>query len=239
MHRLSIRTMDIAIVTEDAPISIHQVCAVGGEIQIPDEQVKLWPVCHKGKFLPCPILQRVDALFVQGFDQLKEKYSDNIANTIKGNCQVWAYLQSDDPETLREMSDKLGSYTTSSYQLSASNGKYTTPSNSQSVSLTERKLLNTDEVRRVKRPHQIITSRDHPAMMYAPDLSQWMFNKMLGLGDMEHNRRLREEREQKRPIITDTKQEIALWNIWIYYQKDIMRRLAQQKGAMGGGLDDD
>ena len=56
---------------------------------------------------------------------------------------------------------------------------------------------------------------------------------------MEHNRRLREEREQKRPIITDTKQEIALWNIWIYYQKDIMRRLAQQKGAMGGGLDDD
>ena len=179
------------------------------------------------------------ALFVQGFDQLKEKYSDNIANTIKGNCQVWAYLQSDDPETLREMSDKLGSYTTSSYQLSASNGKYTTPSNSQSVSLTERKLLNTDEVRRVKRPHQIITSRDHPAMMYAPDLSQWMFNKMLGLGDMEHNRRLREEREQKRPIITDTKQEIALWNIWIYYQKDIMRRLSQQKGAMGGGLDDD
>lgn len=125
------------------------------------------------------------------------------------------------------------------YQLSASNGKYTTPSNSQSVSLTERKLLNTDEVRRVKRPHQIITSRDHPAMMYAPDLSQWMFNKMLGLGDMEHNRRLREEREQKRPIITDTKQEIALWNIWIYYQKDIMRRLSQQKGAMGGGLDDD
>ena len=78
------------------------------------------------------------------------------------------------------MSDKLGSYTTSSYQLSASNGKYTPPSNSQSVSLTERKLLNTDEVRRVKRPHQIITSRDHPAMMYAPDLSQWMFNKMLG-----------------------------------------------------------
>ncbi len=59
--------------------------------------------------------------------KLKEKYSDNIANTIKGNCQVWAYLQSDDPETLREMSDKLGSYTTSSYQLSASNGNLHNP----------------------------------------------------------------------------------------------------------------
>ena len=179
------------------------------------------------------------ALYVQGFDQLKEKYSDNIANTIKGNCQIWAYLQSDDPETLREMSDKLGSYTTSSYQLSASNGRFTTPSSSQSVSLTERKLLNTDEVRRVKRPYQIITSRDHPAMMYAPDLSKWLFNQMLGMGDMEHNRKLREERENKRPVITDTKQEIALWNIWVYYQKDIMRRLAQQKNAGGGASDDD
>ena len=179
------------------------------------------------------------ALYVQGFDQLKEKYSDNIANTIKGNCQIWAYLQSDDPETLREMSDKLGSYTTSSYQLSASNGRFTTPSSSQSVSLTERKLLNTDEVRRVKRPYQIITSRDHPAMMYAPDLSKWLFNQMLGMGDMEHNRKLREERENKRPIITDTKQEIALWNIWVYYQKDIMRRLAQQKNSGGGASDDD
>lgn len=179
------------------------------------------------------------ALYVQGFDQLKEKYSDNIANTIKGNCQIWAYLQSDDPETLREISDKLGSYTTSSYQLSASNGRFTTPTSSQSVSLTERKLLNTDEVRRIKRPYQIITSRDHPAMMYAPDLSKWLFNQMLGMGDMEHNRKLREERENKRPIITDTKQEIALWNIWIYYQKDIMRRLAQQKNTGGGASDDD
>ena len=79
-------------------------------------------------------------------------------------------------------------------------------------------------------------------VMYAPDLSKWYFNQMLGLGDEEHNRRLREERENKRPIITDTRQEIVLWSIWIYYQKDIMRRLAQQKGAMGGGMpqpDDD
>ena len=75
--------------------------------------------------------------------------------------------------------------------------------------------------------------------MYAPDLSKWHFNKMLGLGDEEHNRRLREERENKRPIITDVKQEVVLWNIWIYYQKDIMRRLAQQKGGGMPPPDDD
>ncbi len=180
------------------------------------------------------------SLFIQSFSQLKEKYDDNVSDTIKSNCQTWVYLQADDPDTLREVSEKLGSYTTSSYQLSANHAKFTMPSSSHTLNLTERKLLNTDEVRRVKRPFQIITSRNHPAMMYAPDLSLWHFNKMLGLGDEEHNRRVREERENKRPIITDTKQDIVLWNIWIYYQKDIMRKLAQQKNAGGmPGMSDD
>ncbi len=174
-------------------------------------------------------------LFIQSFSQLKEKYDENVSNTIKANCQTWVYLQADDPDTLKEISEKLGSYTTSSYQLSANHAKYTTPSSSQSISLTERKLLNTDEVRRVKRPYQIVTSRTHPALMYAPDLSEWQFNQMLGMGDEEHNRKLREERERKRPVITDISQEIALWNIWIYYQKDIIRKLQQQKAATGGG----
>ena len=182
------------------------------------------------------------ALYIQSFSQLKEKYDDNVSDIIKSNCQTWVYLQADDPDTLRDISEKLGSYTTSSYQLSANHAKFTMPSSSHSVSLSERKLPNTDEVRRSKRPYQIVTSRNHPALMFAPDLSKWYFNQMLGLGNEEHNRRLREERENKRPVITDTRQEIALWNIWIYYQKDIMRRLAQQKGAMGGSMpqpDDD
>ena len=179
------------------------------------------------------------ALYIQSFSQLLEKYDENVSNTIKANCQTWVYLQADDPDTLREVSEKLGSYTTSSYQLSANHAKFTMPSSSHSISLSERKLLNTDEVRRVKRPCQIVTSRSHPAMMYAPDLSEWYFNKMLGLGNEEHNRRLREQRENARPIITDTRQEVLLWNIWVYYQKDIMRRLAQQKNAGGAQPPDD
>lgn len=172
------------------------------------------------------------SLYIQGFCQLMEKYDENIANTIKANCQTWAYLQAYDMDTLREISEKLGTYTVSSYQLSANHGKYTTPSSSHSISLIERKLLDVDEVRRINRPYQVITSCTHPAVMYAPDLSQWYFNEMLGLGDKEHNRRLREEREKKRPIVTDVGKEIALWNIWVYYQKDILRKL-QQKAAEG------
>lgn len=175
-------------------------------------------------------------LYLQGFEQLKEKYDEHVSNTIKSNCQTWIYLQADDKDTLQEISEKLGSYTTSSYQLSASHAKYSTPSSSQSVSLIERKLLNQDEVRRVSRPYQIVTSRNHPAMMFSPDLSGWCFNKMMGMGDMEHNRKLREKRENARPILSDISKDIMLWNIWVYYQKDVARMAAEQKQqAMGPG----
>lgn len=175
-------------------------------------------------------------LYLQGFEQLKEKYDEHVSNTIKSNCQTWIYLQADDKETLQEISEKLGSYTTSSYQLSASHAKYSTPSTSQSVSLIERKLLTPDEVRRVSRPYQIVTSRTHPAMMFSPDLSGWHFNKLLGMGDMEHNRKLREKRENARPILSDISKDVVLWNIWVYYQKDVARMMAEQKKqAMGPG----
>lgn len=175
-------------------------------------------------------------LYLQGFEQLKEKYDEHVSNTIKSNCQTWIYLQADDKETLQEISEKLGSYTTSSYQLSASHAKYSTPSTSQSVSLIERKLLTPDEVRRVSRPYQIVTSRNHPAMMFSPDMSQWHFNKLLGMGDMEHNRKLREKRENARPVLSDISKDILLWNIWVYYQKDIARMVAEQKQqSMGPG----
>lgn len=170
-------------------------------------------------------------LFLQSFEQLKEKYDDHVASTIKSNCQTWIYLQADDLETLREVSEKLGTYTTSSYSLSASHGSYSTPSTSHSLNLLERKLLTVDEVRRISRPYQLVLSRSHPAMMHAPDLSAWTFNRMMGLGDKEHNRQVREEREQRRPIRTDTREEVKLWNIWVYYQKDIARQLIEQQRA--------
>lgn len=168
-------------------------------------------------------------LFLQSLSQLKDKYDDSIADTIKSNCQTWIYLQADDLDTLREISEKLGTYTTSTYQLSASHSKFSSPSISHNMSLVERKLLTVDEVRRVSRPYQIVMSRNHPAMMYSPDLSKWHFNKMLGLGDEEHNRKLREERENKRPIMTDVNKQIALWNIWVFYQRDIIRQIEEQK----------
>ena len=160
-------------------------------------------------------------LFLQSFEQLTEKYSKELSAIVKANCQTWAYLQADDDETLEAICKKLGKYTTSAYQISAQHGRYVNPSSSHSISLVGRELLTTDEIRRISRPHQIIVGRSHPALMNAPDLSKWNFNKMCGLGDEEHNRQVREERERKRPIVSDMKGDIPLWGIWTFYAKDI------------------
>lgn len=167
--------------------------------------------------------------FLQSFEQLTEKYSRETASIVKSNCQTWIYLQADDKETLTEICEKLGKYTTSAYQLTSQHGRYVNPSSSSSVSLVGRELLTTDEIRRVCRPYQIVISRTHPAMMVSPDLSKWYFNRMMGLGDKEHNRKVREERQQKRPVTSSTSGEIPLWNIWVYYMKDIQMQEVRQR----------
>lgn len=156
-------------------------------------------------------------LFLQSFAQLDDKYGKDVAKTIKGNCENWIYLQADDLETLDEISKKLGNYTVSTYSLSASHGKYSTPSSSHSINLTHRALLSVDEIRLISRPYSLITSRNNPAIMYSPDLSQWQFNKMFGLGDKEHNRRVRELRENRRTKRSTSMSEMDLWGVWLYY----------------------
>lgn len=167
--------------------------------------------------------------FLQSFEQLTEKYNRETAAIVKSNCQSWIYLQADDKESLSEICDKLGKYTCSGYQLSSQHGRYVNPSSSSTVSLVGRELLTTDEIRRVSRPYQIVVSRSHPAMMVSPDLSQWYFNRMCGLGDKEHNRRVREERERKRPVLTGVKEDIPLWNIWVYYTKHLQMKEEKQR----------
>jgi type IV secretion system protein VirD4 len=169
------------------------------------------------------------SLFVQSLEMLTEKYNRETASIVKSNCETWVYLQADDKETLQEVCDKLGKYTTSAYQLSSQHGRYVNPSSSHSISLVARDLLTTDEIRRVSRPYQIVVSRAHPAMMLSSDLSKWYFNQMLGLGDKEHNRKVRAERESKRPILSRLDGDIPLWNIWVYYAKDLQLKEERQK----------
>jgi type IV secretion system protein VirD4 len=52
---------------------------------------------------------------------------------------------------------------------------------------------------------------------------------MCGLGDAEHNRLVRETREKARPVLSTKTMDIPLWNIWVYYTKDLQLKEAQQK----------
>lgn len=167
-------------------------------------------------------------LFLQSFAQLDEKYGKEVAKTIKGNCENWIYLQADDIETLEEISKKLGNYTVSTYSLSSSHGKYSTPSSSHSINLTHRALLAADEIRLISRPYSLITSRNNPVVMHSPDLSAWEFNKMFGLGNKEHNRNLRELRQNRRKSRNITMFDMDLWGIWLYYTANEEMSLIRQ-----------
>jgi type IV secretion system protein VirD4 len=161
-------------------------------------------------------------LFLQDFAQIEKKYDKEVAQTIKGNCQVWDYLQSDNQETLKEISDKLGRYTVSTYSLSSQTAKYQSSSSSASVNLTGRELLMTDEIKRITRPYSLVTSRENPAIMYSPDLSKWHFNIMLGLGNPDHNTKARNYRDLQRPerITKKEAENIVLWSeCWKKWQK--------------------
>ena len=152
-----------------------------------------------------------------------------MSEIIKGNCENWIYLQSDEPKTLEEFSNKLGKYTTSSYGLSSNHQKYNNPSSSSNMNLIGRELLTTSELQDIKRPYMLLTSRNKPIVMVLPDLSKWHFNKMYGLGSKKHNTKTRMYRESLR---TERKSsEMALWGIWKLYQQQLS--FGGQKGSDG------
>lgn len=169
-------------------------------------------------------------LFLQDFNQLDEKYGDKVGKTIRSNCETWIYLQSDDDATKEELSRKLGKYTVKSTGQSGSSGSGG-GSTSASYSLTARDLLTPAEVGRIVRPYQLVTSRAHPAIMYAPDISQTPFQAMLGLGTKEENRRLilhRSGVRHEREVVTE------YWGIWQEYEQKLRRmketQTKQEKG---------
>ena len=141
-------------------------------------------------------------LSLQNFAQLDEKYGKESSRIIRYNCENWIYLQTDDNETLKELSEKIGNYTTTSYSLSSNEnggGAMTLATSSgSSTNLISRNLLTPDEIKKIRRPNLLYISRKDPCIMECPDISKWNFNKLFGMGDEEHNTRLRFFRSIKR-----------------------------------------
>ncbi len=112
---------------------------------------------------------------------------------------------------------KLGNYTTSSYSKSSSYSKNQSGSNSESMNLISRPLLTEDEILRIERPYLLIINTGfYPTITKIPDLSKWYFNELFGLGNQEHNRKIREERLNSRKVREQKK--IQLWGVWNDYR---------------------
>ena len=157
---------------------VHFVCdEFGNFVKIPDMSTILTVSGGRGiRFY----------LFLQDTNQLDELYGDKVGRTIRANCETWVYLQTDDGNTLKELSEKLGNYTIKAPGISGSSRGDATAS----YNLTGRPLLMPEEIKRLKRPYQLVTSRAAPAIHYMPDISKTVFNRLFGMGEPEHNRKL-------------------------------------------------
>ena len=144
-------------------------------------------------------------MFVQDTMQIYEKYGDKIGRTMTSNCETWVYLYTQNSDTIQEVGKHLGKYTIKSPSLSASTGGQS----SASYNLTGRELLTTEEIGRIVRPYQLVMGRSDPVMMYAPDISKTFFNTIFGMGDEEHNKKLRMHRENQRPV---RPQNVSYWD---------------------------
>lgn len=178
-------------------------------------------------------------LFLQSASQLESdekhtKYGREGARTIMGNCEYWIFLSSD-LETQKIISERIGDYTVMSNSRSNSyNGTRLldiTPGNvSSSSNLIGRRLLKPEELNNIERPEILVLGK-RPAIMQAPDLSHTIFNRMFGMGDEEHNKRVREER-YNRCVSEEISSDIALWRIWERY----IKAAPMQRGYAGNIL---
>ena len=149
--------------------------------------------------------------FLQDFNQMYDKYGEKLGRTILSNCETWVYLATQNTDTRKEISERLGRYTVKTPSLSGSTGG----NSSASYSLTGRELLMPDEIGRLNRPWQLVMGRGAPAIMYAPDISKTVFNRLYGMGSKKHNRKLliyrnREDRPER--IIS-----VQFWPGWKKY----------------------
>lgn len=153
-------------------------------------------------------------MFIQSFAQLKEKYGNNALTTIQDNC-LWIYLSGSAEETNKAWETRLDKYTTTSYSLGGSIQHRSSYSSSSNVSLTGRELLKANEIAQIKAPYVLFSeNQQRPAVTKLYDISKTILNKMLGMGNEQHNALLIEMGKTKENIPAP---EIKLWEIWKEY----------------------
>lgn len=172
-------------------------------------------------------------MFIQSYAQLDDVYGEKVSQIIQDNADIKIYLRSPNPTTKKKISEDLGNYTTRSYSKSNNTPSGTFRnggSDGESSNLMGRPLLYPDEVGKLQRPYSLVMLDADPAIMYAPDLSQYAMNEFLGMGDEEHNNRLRQRKaEEHKKNERPHNSKMELWGIWDVWKKHIDAQILKQQ----------
>lgn len=172
-------------------------------------------------------------MFIQSYAQLEDVYGEKVSQIIQDNADIKIYLRSPNPITKKKISEDLGNYTTRSYSKSNNTPSGTFRnggSDGESSNLMGRPLLYPDEVGKLQRPYSLVMSDSDPAIMYAPDLSQYAMNEFLGMGDEEHNNRLRQKKaEEHKKNERPHNSKMELWGIWNVWKRHIDAQILKQQ----------
>lgn len=172
-------------------------------------------------------------MFIQSYAQLDDVYGEKVSQIIQDNADIKIYLRSPNPTTKKKISEDLGNYTTRSYSKSNNTPSGTFRnggSDGESSNLMGRPLLYPDEVGKLQRPYSLVMSDADPAIMYAPDLSQYAMNEFLGMGDEEHNNWLRQKKaEEHKKNERPHNSKMELWGIWNVWKRHIDAQILKQQ----------
>ncbi len=116
---------------------------------------------------------------LQSFAQLDHRYGKEVSAIIRQNLTLWQYLLTSDPVMAKEISDRLGQYTTHTQssqmpKVTLWSATSTIGHSSEGQSLTGRPLLTPDEVMRWPEGYALVLQqRKSPAKLSLPDISAY------------------------------------------------------------------
>ncbi len=117
-------------------------------------------------------------LYLQDFGQMEEIYGKEVTQTIKANCNLMIYISTQNLETAKEISDKIGSKTIETESVSEQTGEsiFMLPHGNVSRSLMGRPLMNANELMKLEDGKAIvIRMRMNPMLTTLTDCSEYDF----------------------------------------------------------------
>lgn len=117
-------------------------------------------------------------LYIQDFGQLEEIYGKEVTNTIKANCNLMIYISTQNLETAKEISEKIGNKTVHTQSISHQSGEsiFIEDKGNITESLMARPLMNANELMKLEDGKAIvIRMRMNPILTTLEDCSQYDF----------------------------------------------------------------